>query len=78
MIKLIQNIEIFENEEAAKFLDYFVAYKKLLNIATNAKKLAATNSEISLNRKESTLANIMTNNISDCHPTIAIPLTLDK
>ena len=78
MIKLTQNTEVFENEEAAKFLDYFVAYRKLMNIATNAKKMAAANSEISLSKKEPTLTNSLTNEINDSHPTIAISTALDK
>ena len=38
--------EVFENEEATKLLDYFVAYKKLMNIFEQVKCIAATNSEI--------------------------------
>ena len=38
---------IFENEEASKLLDYFVAYKKLIGKADYLKCMAALNSEIS-------------------------------
>jgi hypothetical protein len=37
--------EVFENEEAAKLLDYFVAYKKLLTKLEHIKCVAALNNE---------------------------------
>jgi hypothetical protein len=36
-----QKTEIFENEEATKFLDYFVAYMKLMDKVDNIKNLAS-------------------------------------
>ena len=45
---MTKNIEVFENEEAEKFLDYFVAYKKIAILIDNAKWMAAVNGEISL------------------------------
>ena len=41
-----KQIEVFENEEAAKLLDYFVAYKKLMRTIDFIKCAAASNSEI--------------------------------
>ncbi len=35
--------QIFENEEAAQFLDYFIAYKKLINKIEYIKCIAALN-----------------------------------
>lgn len=47
MIGMSSNtIEVFENEEATKLLDYFVAYKKLMRTIEQIKCLAAVNSEI--------------------------------
>ncbi len=39
-------IEVFENEEASKLLDYFVAYKKLMSKVEYIKCISALNSEI--------------------------------
>jgi hypothetical protein len=38
--------EVFENEEAAKFLDYFVAYRKMMDKVEDIKRLAKANKEI--------------------------------
>jgi hypothetical protein len=38
--------EVFENEEAAKFLDYFVAYRKMMSKVEDFKRIAKVNSEI--------------------------------
>ncbi len=38
--------EVFENEEAAQFLDYFVAYRKMLSKVECVKRLAKENSDI--------------------------------
>jgi hypothetical protein len=45
-----QKIEIFENEEASKLLDYFVAYKKLMSKVEYIKCISALNSEIHFNQ----------------------------
>ena len=39
-------IEVFENEEASKLLDYFVAYKKLMSKVEYVKCISALNHEI--------------------------------
>jgi hypothetical protein len=38
--------EVFENEEAAEFLNYFVAYRKMMNKVEDFKRIAKVNSEI--------------------------------
>ncbi len=43
-------IEIFENEEAEKLLDYFVAYKKLNEIADFFRCAAKVNPELNLHK----------------------------
>jgi hypothetical protein len=40
------SVEIFENEEASKLLDYFVAYKKLMSKVEYIKCISKINSEI--------------------------------
>ena len=41
-----QVTEVFEKEEATKFLDYFVAYQKMMNKVECLKRLAKVNNEI--------------------------------
>ena len=41
---------IFENEEAAQLLDYFIAYRKLASKAHYFKRMAAVNSQISFHQ----------------------------
>jgi hypothetical protein len=43
-----QAVEIFENEEAEKFLDYFVAFRKFSNKADYLRRLLTVGSEIAL------------------------------
>lgn len=43
-----QSVEIFENEEAEKFLDYFVAFRKFSNKADYLRRLITVGSEIAL------------------------------
>jgi hypothetical protein len=43
-----QPVEVFENEEASKLLDYFVAYKKLMSKVEYIKCISALNSEVHL------------------------------
>ncbi len=73
-----KNKQVFENEEAERFLDYFVAYKKLASIIDNAKCMAAVNSDVSRNKKESTLPNSNVNDIGDLHLSTVISLGIDK
>ena len=39
---------VFENEEAAQLLDYFIAYRKLISTANHIKHLASMNTDINL------------------------------
>ena len=39
-------VDVFENEEASKLLDYFVAYKKLTSKVEYIKCISALNSEV--------------------------------
>jgi hypothetical protein len=48
--KMTENIEIFENEQATKFLDYYIAYMKLVETVDNIKNIAAQH--IQVNRVE--------------------------
>ena len=43
---MTKKVEVFENEEAERFLDYFVAYKKFSNKADYLRCIIALNSEI--------------------------------
>lgn len=42
---MTENLEIFENEEATQFLDYFVAYMKLMDKVNNIKNIASQHNE---------------------------------
>ncbi len=43
-----ETVEVFENEEAVRLLEYFAAYNKLQSKIEQIKCIAATNSEITL------------------------------
>ena len=64
MINMSSTVEVFENEEATKLLDYFVAYKKMMNTIEQIKCLAATNSEIHFSENKPAEKNEL-NQISD-------------
>ncbi len=40
------HVEVFENEEASKLLDYVVAYKKLMSNVEHFKRISALNNEV--------------------------------
>jgi hypothetical protein len=75
---MTKNIEVFENEEAERFLDYFVAYKRLSILIDNVKCMAAVNGEISINNKEPTLTNDIGIEINESHVPVAIPTLFDR
>ena len=75
---MTKNIEVFENEEAEKFLDYFVGYKKLAILLDNVKCMAAVNDEISIHNKEPTMPNDVSNEIIDSHLQVPVPTLFDK
>jgi hypothetical protein len=74
---MTENMEIFENEEATKFLDYFVAYKKLMTTMDNIKALAAQKTETNFPKEELTEPNIAYD-LNDSPSSITFQLTLDK
>jgi len=47
-----ENIQIFENEEASQFLNYFVAYRKLQSKIEQVKCIAALNRDANLCLKQ--------------------------
>ncbi len=47
-----QPVEVFENEEASKLLDYFVAYKKLMSKVEYIKCISALNSEVRFSQNQ--------------------------
>ncbi len=73
-----ENKQVFENEEAERFLDYFVAYKKLAILIDNAKCIAAVNSDIILNKREIALPNDNVDEISNLHLSTGISSGIDK
>ncbi len=44
---MLKPLEVFENEEAEKLLEYFVAYRKLSSTADYLRCVAKVNSEVS-------------------------------
>ena len=68
-------IEVFENEEASKLLDYFVAYKKLMSKVEYIKCISALNSEVHFS--ETQIPETL-NPTVDNQPTIGSPATFDK
>jgi hypothetical protein len=67
------SVEIFENEEASKLLDYFVAYKKLMRKVEYIKCISALNSEIHFcQNPPSTESNTLTQ-ISENQPKVGLP-----
>jgi hypothetical protein len=46
MFNMSKPVEVFENEEASKLLDYFVAYKKLMSKVEYIKCISALNGEV--------------------------------
>jgi len=70
------HVEIFENEEASKLLDYFVAYKKLMSKVEYIKCISALNSEVHICQKQLSTENITLKQISENQPTIGLPEVL--
>ena len=77
MIDMSSTIEVFENEEATKLLDYFVAYKKLMSTIEQIKCIAAVNREIHFSENQPTQKNEL--NQTDNTPLVpALAMALDK
>jgi len=69
------HVEIFENEEASKLLDYFVAYKKLMSKVEYIKCISALNSELLFCQEQPSTENITLKQISENQPTIGLQET---
>jgi len=69
---MTENIEIFENEEATKLLDYFVTYMKLMDKVDSIKNLA------SQQQNEMILLEPETMGLEESQFSIAQPITLEK
>lgn len=71
------NVEVFENEEASKLLDYFVAYKKLMSKVEYIKCISVLNREVHFSETQLP-QNSTLNPIGDNQPPIGLSATLDK
>jgi hypothetical protein len=65
-----ETVEIFENEEASKLLDYFVAYKKLMSKVEYIKCISALNSEVHFCQNQPSAES---NALNENQPTVALP-----
>lgn len=65
-----QKTEIYENEDATKFLDYFIAYKKLSTKIETIKCIAALNPQITINQNLPQSPNSTAPEILDNQPTL--------
>ncbi len=74
---MTENVEIFEKEEATKFLDYFVTYMKLMDKVDNIKIFAQQNAMILL-EPESTEPQKITNDPTESPLAIDAPVLLEK
>lgn len=77
-INMSKPTEVFENEEAVKLLDYFVAYKKLLTKLEHIKCVAAANTATNLNENQPQTVNNALNPITDNQLAIGLPPELNK
>ena len=68
-----QPVEVFENEEASKLLDYFVAYKKLTSKVEYIKCISALNSEVRFCQNQPPTESNTLTQIGENQPTKACP-----
>ena len=66
-------VEVFENEEASKLLDYFVAYKKLMSKVEYIKCISALNSEVHFSENQPPTENSTLPQINENQPAIGLP-----
>lgn len=72
-----RKVEVFENEEASKLLDYFVAYKKLMSKVEYIKCVSALNNEVHFSQPPlPEYSNL--NQALDNSPPIGPPATFEK
>ena len=74
---MAKQIEIFENEEATQFLDYYVSYLKLQNIADTLKTHSQINQTSPVQEPLEAHSGII-DELVDPHCSIAFPISLDK
>jgi hypothetical protein len=66
---MLRPVEVFENEEASKLLDYFVTYKKLMSKVEYIKCISALNSEVHFCQNQSPTESNTFTQISENQPT---------
>jgi hypothetical protein len=76
--KMSHPVEIFENDEASKLLDYFVAYKKMLSKIEYIKCISALNSEVHFSENRTPTENNTLTTIDDNRLPTGLPATFDK
>ena len=69
-------VEVFENEEASKLFDYFVAYKKLMSKVEYMKCISALNREVRFCENQPPTENNALNLTTDSQPVIGLPADL--
>jgi hypothetical protein len=72
---MAKKVEVFENEEATKFLDYYVSYIKFQNLVDTIKAAQGNQPNPSVEPLESHTG---IDELVDPHSSIAFPITLDK
>ncbi len=75
---MAKKIEVFENEEATQFLDYYVSYMKFQNVLDNIKGIATHNETSPLNEEPMEPHSGIIDELVDPHSSVAFPITLDK
>jgi hypothetical protein len=76
---MAKKVEIFENEEASKFLDYYVSYMKFQTVVDNIKGIATHTIEPSPIHEEPLEPHSdIIDELVDPHSSVAFPITLDK
>ena len=76
--KMAKKIEIFENEEATQFLDYYVSYMKFQNVLDNIKGIATNTNETNFKEDLMETHSGIIDELVDPHSSVAFPITLDK
>ncbi len=73
-----QPVEVFENEEASKLLDYFVAYKKLMSKVEYIKCISALNNEVHFSQNQAPTETPTQITIDRNQPPISLPSPFEK
>ena len=75
---MAQPVEIFENEEASKLLDYFIAYKKLMSKVEYIKCISALNSEVHFSQNQTPAETPNLTATEPNQPVAALPTAFEK